>query len=447
VYKLGILILFFGASCFAEPCDQTDSAQKLAKTVAQANDKLEKSPFLVACKEPPDLLKNRPKTGLFVRSVMSQDQKGLQTKELLRRVLQKVKDRIAASENQIKNIITCLGRSTPECAELKNWADVELPKYVKESRYHLSLAQSSHELKTWLGSASSKVNEELDTLGSYKLNKWDALTEEEKDKSQKQLNDYKKEISAVADAKVKSKEICKLCKEKFSSDALIAVRLQHFQEYHRMISELPVLQYLKSAKVTNADLKTAFSKMQEDLNEEKNQIKELEDQLNQNPLPTDVLKILNYNSFVEETLLEDDRYCGLATSLLFTMSNREIGNGLAIGLPIMAASFFAAPAVIALGGSAALATATSVGVGAVGGGAFTLKSYNEFKETQSRALGHIYGDSLGSDQIAMDMSSRRLTYDVVTLPVGFGLGGMLLRGAVVNTKALLAARGIFKATN
>ncbi len=142
---------------------------------------------------------------------------------------------------------------------------------------------------------------------------------------------------------------------------------------------------------------------------------------------------------------EDNQDCGLATSLVYTMSNRELGNGLAVGLPILAASFFASPIVVALGGSPLLASTVSFGIGVGGSGHFMAKSYESLQDAQNKTLGYIYGDELNANQTTLDYASRQFNYDIVTLPVGFGLGGLILRTISVNAKAFIAGRTIFKA--
>jgi hypothetical protein len=59
----------------------------------------------------------------------------------------------------------------------------------------------------------------------------------------------------------------------------------------------------------------------------------------------------------------------------------------------------------------------------------------------------VYGDSLGADQASLDTAYRRAKYDAVTLPVGFGLGGLALRSLTVGAKSLATGRSIFKGAN
>lgn len=335
--------------------------------------------------------------------------------------------------------------SKPECSELKKWVEVDLPLFAKNARFNLSLAQSNHEIKTWFGGLKKDINGDLDTLGSYKFVDWEPLSVIEKKFSEAQMNDYVSQIQSEAKRKSKSGEICKTCEEQFIADALLAVKLQHYQTYTQMMSELPIMQYLKDPKFTKKDLKAIFKEMNEGLDKEVKHLDELERYASQVPIPPDALNILNYSAEVEEELLENDKLCGLATSLMFTMSNREIGNGIAIGLPILAASFFAGPVVLALGGSAMMATVVGTGTSIIASGAFVGRSYADFKKAQNLSLSHIYGDDLGADQAKLDSASRKLKYDVVTLPVGFGLLGLASKSLTIGKKSLETGRSIFNA--
>ena len=430
---------------YSQNCPEEIQPLENLTSIANVRDKIEEPPFIVACKEPADLLKDRPKTGLFVRSVIEKDGQGRKTRDLLKKIITKVRKRVTDAANQIQNIKECMSQPTPQCAELKHWVDVDLPQYVKESRYHLSLSQSQHEVKTWVSIASKKVNENLDSLGSYKYNDWAALTDEEKTRANAQLSTYNMQINK--EAKIQNR-FCSKCITRFSEEALLAVRFQHYQTYHQMLAELPLMQYLKGPSVNKSELASAFEKMKEDLDHENHQLDEYERMLTASgPLNADVLKILNYSSQLEETLLEDYRDCGLASSLVYTMSNRQMGNAFGIGLPILAVSFFAAPVVIAVGGTAALGATLGIGTGVAAGGAFTLKSFSEFRDTQKRTLGYIYGDALGADLNGLESAIKQTKYDAVTLPVGFGLGGMAIRSLSVGAKSLITGRKIFEKAN
>jgi hypothetical protein len=441
------IILLNSQTTYAESCTVTLDALNRLQAEADIRDKIEEPPFMVACREPPNLLKNRPKTGLLIRNIVEKDAQGRTTRDLLKKVLAKVKSRIIDTTFQMQNIMKCMSNSSAECEELKTWVNVDLPKYVREARFHLSLSQNQHQIRTWTSTPLREINAELDPLGTYKFKSWNPLTEPEKQQANHKFNIYLADIKAEAKKRLTHQQICVDCVEKFSDDALLSIRYQHYQAYHQMLAELPLIQYLSGPEVSKAELTSAFKEMKVDLVNELKQIAQYEKILTKNPLPSETLNILNYSSQLEETLLEDNRDCGLASSLVYTMTNRQLGNSIAIGLPILAVSFFAAPAIVALGGTAALGTAVGIGTGAAAGGGLAISSYIDFYNTQKRTMGYIYGDSLGADLNDLESSEKRVQYDAVTLPVGFGLGGMALRSLSVGVKSLQTGRKLFKAAN
>ena len=123
------------------------------------------------------------------------------------------------------------------------------------------------------------------------------------------------------------------------------------------------MQYVSRNSVTVPELREAIAAMSKDLDNESRSLDNFDSIIKKNGVDTDALPLLNYGSALEEVLLESPELCGLATSMLYTMSSRQLGNSIAIGLPILAASLLAAPVVVALGASVAVGTAVGVGTG------------------------------------------------------------------------------------
>jgi hypothetical protein len=414
----------------AENCSQNFHILKPYQDLAQVRDHIEESPFMVACKEPPDLLKGRPPTSLFVRSVVEKDSHGRTSRDFLKKIIARVRQRISDTDNQIQNIQQCMSSTDQECAEISQWAHTTLPVFVKAARYNLSLAQSPSQIKTWLDISSQEVNTQLKPLGSYKFEAWAPLTADEKVRAQSQLKQYKQEIAQTLQQRMSNGRLGEDPKT-FVNEALIGVRYKHYLAYHETMAEVPLLQYLKGPEVTSTDLQNAFRKMEAGLNKESQNLNRLEKMLNtKGPLPADVLQLMNYNSEVEEILFADNKDCGLATSLLYTMTNRQLGNGLAVGLPILAVSLFAPPLI----GVAAGLAAGSYGV---------YTDYKDFRDTQARTLNYIYGDSLHADLADLESSSKELKYSAITLPVGMGIGGQSARILKVSAKALRSTSHLF----
>jgi hypothetical protein len=429
-FLLFLTALLLQTRLFAAECLDSNP-QKNLKAIGAVHQVYEESPFMVACKEPKGLLSGRPQTGLLKRSMIENDSHGRTSRDFLKRVLQRIKLRVEESTNQIHNIEKCMGSASPACVEIQQWVKNDLPRFLKSARYHLSLAQSPSQIDSWDGRSSKRINEDLESLGSYKFQNWSPLTKAELDRAHQQLASYHSQILAEMKTR-KELQGCSKCQAKFITDSTLSVRYQHYMTYRQMMGELPLLQHLKGPDVTESDLKSAFQTMKSNLSKETQNLENYQHILDSpGPLSTDALEILNYSSEVEEELMNDNRDCALASSLVFTRSNRQIGNALAVGLPILAVSFFAPPALGLL-----------MGVGA--GSTFAFASYQNFQRAQVQSLGHIYGDSLHTDLTTLESTSKQKNYDVVTLPLGLGLGSIAARSLTVMGKSLSAGTKIFQ---
>lgn len=432
-YIFFFILIFTNLNSFAKNCSlSAKGAENNLVNIKTITENYEESPFMLACKEPPELLKGRPKTGLLIRSIVESDSEGNSTREFLKKVIAKARTRVQEGFNQIENISKCMPTKSKECSELNKWVDYDLPEYLKATRYNLSLAQGPHQMKTWFSEASNDLNENLDPLGSYKFEDWTPLAEAERKKAELDLLDYKSQINAEVISLKKQKKISLLAVNSFKNESLLSVRYKHYMTYHQMLAELPILQYLKGPAVSRIDLAKAFEKMKKNLLSENEHLNKMENILNDaGPLPAEILNLLNYNSAVEDLLIENSQYCKLASSLVFTMSDRQFGTSIAIGLPILAVSFFAPPSI-------ALLTGISAGTN------FAYKSYSEFSLTQQKALGFIYGDELGEDLKKLDHTSKQMKYELATLPIGLGLGSLITRTVVIGGRSLSIGNKIFK---
>jgi len=420
------LLFVYSVSLFSNDCIFTQSTTP-EENLQAILDQVETSPFMKACHQPEGLLTGRPKTGLLKRAVPEKDDEGRTARVFLQKIVKKVRKQVSEGQNINLNISKCIGSNHPRCDELKHWMKKELPEYISEARYHLSLAQSPSEVKSWMTQAKSSANSKLDPLGSFKAVPWKPLDDTESLRASKDLEDYQKQIEANQPKAASHKEIID-----FKNQSLLSVRYKHYLSYHQMMAQLPLLQHLDTQNFTEMDLLGAITKMQESLKEETNKLDAIEKSLKSSgPLPSSVLELMNYSSLVEETLLEDSKDCKIATSLLYTLSDRELGNGLALGLPIMGASFFAPPFV---------ALAAGLGVG----GVFAYQSHSDFSKAQQRSLGYVYGDSSGDDLKNLDQKSFQSQFDRITLPVGFGLAGLLTKKVVMSRQSLNYGLSLFK---
>ena len=158
-----ITSILFSKISFADICGNYSGFEGQEIHMSEIRDELEQSPFMTVCNHP-GALQGRPATGLMIRSVVEADSKGRTSRSFLKRVLEKVRTRVQDASGQIEKVKACMGRFRPGCTEVSQWLHTDLPEYVKSARYHLSLSQSQHELKTWTSVASKRVNEDLDSL-------------------------------------------------------------------------------------------------------------------------------------------------------------------------------------------------------------------------------------------------------------------------------------------
>lgn len=280
----------------------------------------------------------------------------------------------------------------------------------------MSLAQSQHQLATLVGHTMKIPNGNLTPLGTPKMFDWDPASREERSTAKKALLMYRKKIAEEFPSKSEDEK----------DRMLMAQRYAHFEIYQAMMADLPLLQYIRSETPDKAEILSAVSELEKNLTKEEQMVQGLSDALQKTPLPPEVLDFFNYSSLAEEILLENPQYCGLATSLSHTRTNRQIGNALAISLPIMAISFFAPPAAVALGSSAAVGTGIAIGSGVAAGGVFAYESQVDLEQERVRAFSHLYGEKDQSGRTDLSqleqarLAEKTRNFQLLTLPMAFG---------------------------
>jgi hypothetical protein len=397
--------------------------------VSKIVDSIEESPFMVACHEPQGLLKDRPATGLLNRAVPLPKEGSPQVRDFLETILDKAKARVEGTQNQINAINICLGKTAPkdQCNEIKEWVTKTLPSYLAQARNHLSLAQSEQELTTWMGRTSTTPNYDLSALGGYKEKKWVPLNKAERIAAGNDLKIAQEKFEKVFLKNKEKIEKAGLEEKDFVNQSMLVHRYEHYKNYTKMMAELPLLQYLRGPGVTESQLKMALAQMQGSLNKEKTYLEKNEKLLAKaDPLDPELLGLMRYNSIVEEELIANNKNCGIATSLLYSLDNRQLGEGLAIGLPIMAISFFAPPI---------LSTVAGMGAGAF----IASQSLQQMERTKVKNLSHIYSED-EQELKELEMDNKQKEFDMVTLPLGLGLGNAVLSSLRVSRVASKAGQ-------
>ncbi|HEX4925714.1 MAG TPA: hypothetical protein VFV50_16590, partial [Bdellovibrionales bacterium] len=379
------------------------------------------------------LLEGRPKTSLFRRAFPESDSQGRSSRALLSKLYDRVRGRVEGSYHQVQNLKTCLPRvSDPKCSEIQDWLRKDLPEFVKAVRFHLSLAQSPAQAATKAGRASNIPNFSMRPLGSFKLVSWVPMHDRETARAHESLNRYRDDIHNESTRRVQSGELKPDEVADFKSESLLAIRYQHYLTYFNLLSELPLLQYLKGPGATPAQVATALGQMERNLSAERAELDRLKALLDKpGPLDRSVMDLLDYNSALEEVLLEDNQYCGLAASLKYTSSNRMLGSAILTAGPILAASFFAPPI-------------AAIGLGVAAGGVHAHRSYQDYKLSERRLVSHIYGDGIGSELRDAEAARRIKNLSVITLPVGFGLAGTAVRALKASPGAVAFGLRLFE---
>lgn len=435
-----------GASAQTEPCVTSlfEAEMGQIQNLTAIIERDETSPFRVACHDPPGLLRQRPPTGLFRRQVPARDSKGRSTRDFLARIRERVQQKITENRNMLRSLETCLSRvRAPEgCEELHTWADRELPAYVAEARQHLALAQTEHQVNSWFSRPNRDLNTRLSPQGTEKMVPWAPLTDAERELAQERMRSYNRDIRAEVDRRMADGRLPRprasrarvsasgasgrfsVEADRFAADAMLAQRFTHAQNYHAMISEIPLLQYLSSAQPSREEILGAVRKMMDNLRDEEKMAADAWKDLESAPadqVPPSALHFLRYQSFVEEELVREPADCGLITSVSYTQLNRELGTGLAIGLPILAASIFAPPL-------------AAFGIGAVAGLGFAYDSQLELDRTRTIAFSQLYADPAQGETREVEAAGRARDMNLVLLPLSMG-------GAAAATRTIAVRMG------
>lgn len=401
--------------------------------------KPEHAPFNYACKNRRSTV-GRPPTGLFKREVPQTDNKGNTSRAFLKIVEAKIRKKIDENRNMAKAITTCTNSDKPQCKDIRVWVETALPEFVGQARFHLSVAQSPYEKKTWFNIASLSSNSDLDPLGMPKLRSWSPLSPDEKKLADETLKEYIHTVKAEYPGAVKLER----------SEALIVLRFQHFEQYQAMMAQLPFLQYISSEKPTTDEVLAAAKELEKNIALEEKELDKISEVLKKEPKdPTEpldpkALTLLKYTTQVEEALLENSKYCAIATSLVYTGDNRELGNTLALSLPILAVSMAAPPVAAALGASMAMGMGIGLGAGAVMGAGFIYDSQRVLDQERVRSFSQFYGgpENLEAERVRLAEADR--DFQIISFPLNFaGAGvGSLAKQALVKTGAIKAASKI-----
>jgi hypothetical protein len=325
------------------------------EAISNAAQAAEVAPFANACDDS-ELLKDRPKTGLFHRSIPSTDKKGRSSKVLLNLVGETAVSDLEGEDGFLKAIEDCLTKPLKPvlCPSniseiVRDWKSAFL-KEVAGARMDLALSQNAKDYGTLLTrSAEQSLNFSLDARGSQKETSWKSLSKPERESAAQILEQYISESKAHASKihKPGSPEY-----NKFVNDAVLGARLKNGYNYLNTLSRMPLLQFMESESPSDQEILSGVKTMRQHISTDLKSVKALLQTTNQThhvvnrlgglepikypirEIDPKVLGILDYSTQLEKILRENPQFCGLATSLFYTKENRKLGNDLAIGIPL-----------------------------------------------------------------------------------------------------------------
>lgn len=315
----------------------------------------------------------------------------------LKKVLSRVKKSLLQSQKEVSEITECLNKKVCSNTQVQNFMAQELPMAVKYARRNLAVSLSEDPDITMLPSSVHKIlygtkqmetpNYSLNTLGLYKAQSWSKLTAQEIKQANDDLESIKKNVqnnvqswsedelinrrseylteqemqhfkkSKPEDIKRQPKDM-RFLQERLQHSEMLVYRHQAFLNYMEIQSRYPIMQYLTSNDPTINEVAKANNQLQSNLNKELSTIYQIEEDLNQLPanssIPASVLRILDYQPYVETELLTDSKNCTMAASMKYSQHLIESDRNFDMGFPIMVASMYASgPAVLSMLGASA----------------------------------------------------------------------------------------------
>lgn len=437
------------------------------EAISSAAQAAEVAPFATACDDP-ELLKDRPKTGLFHRSIPNADKKGRSSKDLLNLVGESAASDLEGEDGFLKAVEDCLAKpfKPAQCPTnfseiVRDWKAAFL-KEVAGARMDLALSQNAKDYGTLLTrSAEQTLNFSLDARGTQKETSWKSLSKPERESAVEILEQYISEAKAQASKSHKpgSSEYIK-----FVNDAVLGARLKNGYNYLNTISRMPLLQFMESESPSDQEILNAVKTMRSHISTDLNSVKALLQTTNQThhvvqrlgglepikypirEIDPKVLGLLDYSTQLEKVLMENPKFCGLATSLFYTKENRKLGNDLAIGIPLavtaIAVPFFT-PWVI------------GAGVGALVGSVAVIESKLNRDEAAHRFMTVVEYENVQQEKTSdayakLAQADKEFIVSLILPPAGAILGGagktVQVTRAAIGLGARMSANAIEKST-
>ncbi|MGZ3787518.1 MAG: hypothetical protein ACXVLQ_03295 [Bacteriovorax sp.] len=379
------------------------------------------NPFLNACKNPDDL--RDVVTWFIYKAPPDHDHHGVKSSELLQLVAEKVAHKIEINRKMALKLKECQESNFTDdnCGPSKKWIEVDLRNYIKETRLHLALAQSTYHTSTMLQILENDINYQQSSLGSYKEVRWRKL-----DKAERASVDSK--WSAITSSFKKSYEGMPASDLK---QLLLADRVKHFVQYQEHMAQVPLMQYFESYDYTPESFLNSVNLFLESLDSESEKFNQVENNLSvpRHEITDDDLYLLKYNGLVEEVLTDRPEYCSVASTLAIYQKRKQMVILAETGLPILAVSFLAPPLI-----------GTSVGV--LSTAYYAINAQRDFNESKERNLTKIYDGKGNIDELA-ELRSYYRERNLKVFMVPLSIGGFTATGEKIlnaSNNAIMAKK-------
>ncbi len=449
-----LIVFFFIHFLYAE--ENHDSATETTNNSNVETHSSRPSPYY-ACSGPRINLTGQARTSWISRRVPTKDHFGNQTKDFFIELQTRIQARAQSNLDLTNNIIRCFRipkaeAGTQDCQETRSWINPtqfptsasnpqeSLAYQIRLARMHLALADSNPGLYD-----SMTPNTSLETYG-FKTIPWNSLSATETQGAQDYLNQYKENFKSIHhlteqqfQSLLKPYDRSALEGQVYANPMNVSdlenrhrilqselnrqftrVRNQHLNVYRGILSQYPILNYLSSDNPSVTEVVTAANRIKSNAEKELNIIKQQGEYLKNftgQRFTNDTLNLLDYESIVEEVLMDRPEFCAVATTAQATRDKRDLKGALIVA-PLLAVCFLAPPL-----------TGAVIGVGM--GTAFAISSYTDYKSQQQAAYAAPLNDgSLKADQYTVDASRTRLFKNLAMIPVsgiGVGTAGQLRR--------------------
>ncbi|NCN42024.1 hypothetical protein GW916_12335 [bacterium] len=392
-----------GDSVQCKPNITTDRLSEIKDLSQHIKEASQDSPFEMACKKSGNNL-SEPKVSFLGDQLPKEDSNGVLAKEFFNEVLDRIEYLNKENSLGAKNLNYCTGEGSEieDCKDLKNWSENILVEEVKDARYHLSLSQDPKSLASGFGRASLSINRKLSSPSFHKELPWSPLTKSESQLAEETLREYVNEIKQdLSNGSFScSTEKHKRTPNKCLNLELQNIRRDHSEQYEEILTKAPILQFISSDHPTLSDVHAASKEIQNQLEKESKNIAELRDLVNNidvskkvnvqsggrtmsfeliGGMPPKLAEIFRYNHLVEGFLLNNPKYCGIASALKKKMTYNDLKQDLSVIVPTLAISIFGTPLAGVLAGGAA-------------SGHFVTKRWKEYDLEKNITLSEIVGE-------------------------------------------------------